>query len=258
MNKKSASNSSFLRDTTTNQLTLIVAVIIIVVAAIAVAFALAVPDLSTTQVWVFMAALIVFPFFSIAVITWLILRHSKKLIVSENDSLIEWEPIPPEVQKLKLNNEVKELSKILNISDEQLSDLRSAYIVAEDLAMRKIQNESETPLMRKVMIGKADFDGVWVDKDLITCIDVTFVVAPKVDQRKIDRVMRKAADAKSTLSRSRKGTKVRLLLAIVTQLEGGNDADLKSDVKSKFKTTPVDVDVRFMDFLNLQKIYAED
>jgi hypothetical protein len=245
-------------DATKNQLTVIVALITIVVAALAIALAFAAPSLSNVQKWVFIAALILFPFFSIAIVTWLILRHSRKLIVSSNDESMEWETTSPEMQKRKLNVEIKELSQFLNISGDQLTDLRSAFIVAEDLAMRKIQNETNVPMMRKVQIGQSDFDAIWIDKDLITCVELTFVVTPKIDQKKINRVLRKAATAKATLEDTRKGTRIRLLLVIVTQLDGKSEADLKRNIKKNFRSTPVDVDIRFLDFLTLQKTYAED
>jgi len=245
-------------DNTKNQLTLIVAVIVILVVALAIAFAFAVPSLSNFQAWFFILALILFPFFSITMVTWLILRHSKKLIVSGNDESLEWETTSAEMQKRNLNLEVRELSQVLDISPDQLSDLRSAYIVAEDLALRKIQNEINVPLMRKILVGKSDFDAIWIDKDLVTCVDVTFVVTPAIDQKKINRVMRKASASKTSLETNRKGSRLRLLLVVVTQLEEKDEAKLRTSVKSNFKSTPVDVDIRFLDFLTLQRVYAED
>ncbi|MDH3492548.1 MAG: hypothetical protein OEM82_03285 [Acidobacteriota bacterium] len=245
-------------DPTRNQLTLIVAVVILVVVAIAVALAFAAPTLTNTQKWVFIGILVVFPFFSIALLTWLILRHSRKLIVSSNDSALEWETTSPEKQKRKLNTEVKELSMTLGLSTEQLTDLRSAYIVAEDLALRKVQNETNVPMMRKIDIANSDFDAIWIDHDLITLVDVTFVVVPTIDQKKINRVLRKASAAKSSLEKLRKGSRVRLLLVIVTQLDEVGEAELRSNVKTTFRATTVDVDIRFLDFLALQNTYAED
>ncbi len=245
-------------DSTINQLTLIVLLIILVVIAIAVSFSVSAASLSNTQKWAFLSVLILFPFFSIATITWLILRHSKKLIVSRNDSVHEWETTSPEKQKRKLNVEVRELAESLDLSADQLTDLRSAYIVAEDLALRKVQDETGVPMMRKIEIGVSDFDAIWIDNDLITVVEVTFVVAPVINQKKIDKFLRKASAAKSDLEKSRQGTRVRLLLVIVTQLDENADEILRSNVKKSFKSTPVDVDIRFLDFLNLQQIYAED
>ena len=245
---------------TRNYLTLIIALVVLIVAAIGLALAFASPNLSSSQIWFLIISLILFPFFSISIISWLILRHSNKLVVGENDDSLSWETSSDEKQKRKLNNEVRELAKDLEIPTEQLSDLRSAYIVAEDLALRKVQSEASTPLMHKINVGQADFDAVGIEDDLITCIEVTFVVSPNVSLEKINSYLRKAAVAKTILAQTRKGSRVRLLIVLVTQLDEPDLAKLRTNVRKKFKpeTTPVNVDIRFLDFLTLQKIYAED
>jgi hypothetical protein len=48
------------------------------------------------------------------------------------------------------------------------------------------------------------------------------------------------------------------LLVLVTQLDEEGEAKLRSKLVSKFSSTPVDVDIRLLDFQTLQKIYAED
>ena len=145
-------------DPTRNQLILIVFMIVVAVIVIGSVLAFSAGALTGPQKWLFFSALLVLPFFSILFLTWLIMRHSKKLIVSSNDENLEWETTTPELQKRNLNHEVNELARILDIAPEQLTDLRSAYIVAEDLALRKIQNETGIPMMRKVLIGSSDFD----------------------------------------------------------------------------------------------------
>ncbi len=245
---------------TRNYLTLIIVLIILLCASLAMALAFAAPSLDSSQKWLLVGTLIFFPFFSTAVVAWLVLRHSNKLTVGENDDVLKWETTSEEKQKRKLNSEVRELAKHLEIPVEQLSDLRSAYIVAEDLALRKIQGETKIPLMHKISIGQADFDAVSVEDDLITLIEVTFVVTSNILQDKINSYQRKAAAAKSLLATTRAGSRVRLLLVFVTQLDEDAMNELRPNIKSKFKpeTTTVAVDIRFLDFLTLQKLYAED
>lgn len=254
---KATSNSAFF---TRNYLTLIIILIVLICATLGSALAFAAPSLNAFQKWFFILSLVFFPIFSISIVAWLILRHSNKLIVGENDESINWETTSTEKQKRKLNTEVRELAKHLNIPVEQLSDLRSAYIVAEDLALRKVQGETNLPLMRKISIGNADFDAVFVEKDLVTCVEVTFTVMPDILQDKINTYLRKAASAKSVLANTRKGSRVRLLLVLVTQVDDQVLDELRTNVRNKFSpdTTTVAVDVRFLDFLTLQKIYAED
>ncbi len=245
---------------TQNYLILIIGLIVLLCATVGLALAFAAPNLDVFQKWFLILSLIVLPFFSISIVSWLILRHSNKLVVGVNDETLQWDMTSAEKQKRKLNNEVRELAKDLEIPTEQLSDLRSAYIVAEDLALRKVQSESKSPLMHKISIGNSDFDAVGIEDDLVTCIEVTFVVTSDVAQEKINLYMRKAVTAKSHLANTRKGSRVRLLLIFVTQLDEEALAELRSGVRKKFtpETTPVAVDIRFLDFLTLQKVYAED
>jgi hypothetical protein len=245
---------------TRNYLTLIIVLIVLICATLGLALGLAAPHLDAFQKWFLILILIFFPFFSIAVVAWLILRHSNKLAVGRLDESLDWETTSAEKQKRKLNGEVRELAKDLDIPVEQLSDLRSAYIVAEDLALRKIQEEAASPLMRKINIGNTDFDAVFTENDLVTCIEITFVVTGDILQDKINLYLRKTAAAKNFLTKTRKGSRVRLLLVLVTQADQATLDELRTNVRNRFKPelTPVSVDIRFLDFQTLQKIYAED
>lgn len=245
---------------TQNYLILMIVFIVLLCALTAVAFVFTSKNLNAFQNWFLLIFLVLIPLVSIPIVTWLILRHSGKLAVSENDGSIKWETTSEIKQKRRLNNEIRELAKHLEIPTEQLSDLRSAYIVAEDLALRKVQSEADIPLMHKISIGNNDFDAVYINEDLITLVEVAFVVTNDVSQDNINLYMRKAAAAKQSLTKMREGSRLRFLLVLVTQLDEKFMPALRSNVRNKFnpKTTPVSVDITFLDFLNLQKIYAED
>ncbi len=248
-------NSSFFIK---NYLTLIIVLIVLVCISIGIALAFSAQYLDASQKWFLISTLIIFAFFSVSISTWLILRHSRKLIVSEKDDELDWTVSSPELQKRNINNEVKELSRIMEIPSEQMSDLRSAYIVAEDLALRKVQDEAQVPLKRHVNIGNTGFNAIYFKDDLATCVDVTFLVTPEVPQDKINLILRKISSAKATFNRIREGSKMRLLLVLVTQLDQESEAKLRSTIVSKFSSTPVDVDIRLLDFQTLQKVYAEN
>ncbi len=241
-----------------NYLALIIGLVVLICISIGVAFAFSAQYLESAQKWFLIIALTIFAFFSVGMATLLVLKHSRKLVVSEKDSELEWNVASPDKQKRSLNTEVREIAKLMEIPVEQMSDLRSAYIVAEDLALRKVQEEAEMPIMRHVNIGNTIFNGIYLKDDLATCVDVTFLVTPNVSQEKIDFVLRKIASAKTAFENIRKGSKIRLLLVFVTQLDEEGEAKLRSKLVSKFSSTPVDVDIRLLDFQTLQKIYAED
>ncbi len=172
---------------------------------------------------------------------------------------LDWETAQPDVQRQNLNVEVFELSKILEVESGQISDLQSAYIVAEDLALRQIQQEENVPLMRHVTIGKTPFEAVMVQGDVVVCIDVSFLVVPDLRQEKIDAMMRKIGSVKRTFADMDIKMRVRLMMVLVTQLTPEDDDRLRTALgKQRFEETPADIDIRLLDFESLQKIYVTE
>jgi len=183
----------------------------------------------------------------------------RMLSAAKDQQRIDWQTSLPEIQRQNLNLEVFELSKILEVESAQISDLQSAYIVAEDLAMRQIQQEENTPLMRHVILGKAPFDAVLVRNGVISCIEVAFLVIPNIRQEKVDAMMRKIALVKKAFGEMGIGMEVRLMMVLVTQLTSEDRDRLRLVLNSKrFSETPVDIDIRLLDFEALQKIYVTD
>lgn len=239
-----------------NYLMLIIAFIVLICVAVGVAFSSASANLDSGQRWAFIIFLALFPIFGLVLSIWLILRHFRKLFVNERDDEIPWQIMSPEKQQRKLNSEIAELASLLEIPESQMSDLRSAYIVGEDLALRNIEQEGDISLKRHVSLERADFDAILIDHDLIKCIDVSFLVVPDVSQDKINSILRKVDSTKKILNRIRPNTKLVLLLVLVTQLDQTAETELRSTVANKFANTPVDVEIRWFDFETLQKIYT--
>ena len=239
-----------------NYLTLIIGLVVLTCLAVSVGFGLSSANLNLAQRWIFIVFLIVFPIIGLLLSIWLILRHFRKLSVVESDDEIPWQIMSAERQKLKLNSAVDELAFYLDIPESQMSDLRSAYIVAEDLALRNIEQELSIPLKRYITLERADFDAILISDELVKCLDVTFAVTPDISQEKINNILRKVDSFKKTLNRLRPNSKIVLMLILVTQLDATAEAELRSKVKNKFTQTPVDVDIRFYDFETLQRTFA--
>ena len=154
---------------------------------------------------------------------------------------------------------MRELARLLNVGSDQLADLLSAYIVAEDLALRQIQQEENLPLMRHVSIGKVPFDAILVDHDLITCIEVSFLVVADLRQDKIESMLKKITQAKKNLTDLRSRLRLRLMLVLVTQLTLDEEEHLRGMlIGRRFSDTPVDIDIRLLDFELLQKVYLSE
>lgn len=197
---------------------------------------------------------------AIAVVIGLLYQSANRRRAAVDDRrFIRWDAAMPELQRQNVNLEVRELARLLGVGVESLNDLLSAYIVAEDLALRQIQQEENLPLMRHVEIGGSAFDGIMVEHDLITCIEVAFLVSPDVRQEKIASMLKKANTAKSNLAKQKSRLRLRLMLVLVTQLNTEDEDALRGQlVNKRFTDTPVDIDIRMLDFEMLQRVYLSE
>ncbi|HLM01732.1 MAG TPA: hypothetical protein VK400_11810 [Pyrinomonadaceae bacterium] len=197
------------------------------------------------------------PVFGLIFATAIILRNVRQLSRSLREDFGDL--MLPEAQRRKLNAEVAEIAAVLGIGKEQMGDLRAAYILAEDLALRQIEQEKKLPLKRHVQIGKADFDAVFISSDVSTLVDVMFLVTADVSQKKIDAVLNKVETAKRNFARTKSKAKVRLLLVLVTQIDPEEEARLHASMAAKFRSMSIDlVEVRLLDFEGLQRIFTEE
>lgn len=207
-----------------------------------------------TAAGLFLAAAAVF-----AILVLIHIASNRRLAAVDDRKFIHWDAAMPEIQRQNVNLEVRELARLLGVGSEQLPDLLSAYIVAEDLALRQIQQEENLPLMRHVSIGKTPFDGVLVDHDLITCIEVSFLVVPDVRQERIESMLKKITQAKKNLADMKSRLRLRLMLVLVTQLTPDEEENLRGMlITRRFSDTPVDIDIRLLDFEMLQKVYVSE
>lgn len=211
-----------------------------------------------SSVWSFTAIIFV-SLVGLGIFTFLVFNHARKLAAEKDARLIDWESALPEIQRENLNLEVAELKKILEVDPEHISDLQSAYIVAEDLALRQIQQEESVPLIRHVSVCKVPFDAVLVKQDVIICAEVSFLVGPDIRQERIDAMMRKIASVKKSIDDMKIGMSARLMMILITQLTHEDGERLRSALNTKrFSSTPVDIEIRMLDFEALQKVYVTD
>lgn len=247
-----------------NYFPFLVILILVVCLAAGSALTFASQSLDATQRWVLIVFLIafsvgglIFSLFGATLSEFLTVREWRRLKALENHDKIVWDVLPPLAQRRKLTSEVKELAAILDVPGDQMTDLLSAYVVAEDLALRQIQQEEKVPLMRHITIGNAEFDAILAKDEIVTCIEVMFLVTPKISQEKVNFTVKKTETAKQIFSKIRPEVKPKLLLVLVTQLDDRDVTELRSMIgKNMFPETPVDIDIRLRDFEELQKIYA--
>ncbi len=184
---------------------------------------------------------------------------NRRLAAVDDRKFIHWDAAMPELQRQNVNVEVRELARQLKVADDQIPELIATYIVAEDLALRQIQQEENLPLMRHVSIGKTPFDGILVDQDLITCIELAFLVVPDLRQERIESILKKVSRAKKNLTEMKSRLRLRLMLVLVTQLAPDQEERLRGMLMTqRFSDTPVDIDIRMLDFEMLQKLYVSE
>lgn len=204
------------------------------------------------------AALFVLAFVAVAVAWFLSWRAGRNGVASKERTKLAWHTAMPEIQRQDLNIEVIQLSKVLDVSSDQIADLQSAYIVAEDLALRQIQQEEAALLLRHVTIGNVPFTAVLVKDDYVACIEASFVVSPELRQDRVEAIIRKIAAVKAVVQKEGLKLDVRLMLVLITQLTSEDEDKLRRVVKKRFADTPVTIDIRFLDFESLQRIYVTD
>jgi hypothetical protein len=172
---------------------------------------------------------------------------------------LEWQPALTEVQKQSLALEVEGIAASLQLDPWQTTELFSAYVVAEDLALREVHQKYPGPMMRHLQIGGTPFDALIIRPDEILCVEVAFVVAPDVRQEKVDSMMKKMGTVRRTLAAQKLDTDLKLLLVVVTQLTPEEIEKLRVSLKKdRFPDSPVDIDITFFDFEDLQRQYVSE
>ena len=179
-------------------------------------------------------------------------------MAAANDKGFSWTSMTSEQQRLKLNLEIMMIADTMRVSSEQNGELRAAYLVAEDLAMRRIELEDRLPLMRHIVLEGVPFDAVAKKEDKLYCVEVMFLVEPDLSAERINALFDKLGFAAQSLVRSRPDLKLELILALVTQLSPVQEKQLRASVAAKLAYIPVDIDVRFMDFENLQTDFTAE
>lgn len=241
-----------------NFFAVIVVLIIFVLLLVGLSVALSLSYFETSKQLAVAAILILLPFAGLILATGFIFRHSQRIFALSKDEGLLSNLMSPENQRHKLNNEIVELAALMEIPKEQYGDLRAAYILAEDLALRQIEQEKKQPLKRHIKVGEAGFDAVFISRDVLTFVEVIFLVSPHVSQEKIDGIFGKINTVKKNFLHVRTHSKFRLMLALVTQLDENATRELKNSLTQKFTETPVDVAIRFFDFEELQKVFTEE
>jgi hypothetical protein len=78
-------------------------------------------------------------------------------------------------------------------------------------------------------------------------------------QEKIEAMLKKVTQAKKNLAEQKSRLRLRLMIVLVTQLSAEEEESLRGMlVTRRFTDTPVDIDIRLLDFEMLQRVYVSE
>lgn len=164
----------------------------------------------------------------------------------------------PEQQKRKLNLAVSVVMQTLSLPEAQAADVRSAYVIAEDLALRQAEINQQMPFMRHVVLEGVPFDAVAVKNKEIFCAEVEFLPKPVFPPERLAAVYDKVDYAKQRVKLSRSDVKVSLILILVTQL-AANEEDFHKELRKELQAhCPVDVISLIFNFEELQHSFLHE
>ena len=195
----------------------------------------------------------------LAVLFYLASRERRRLIARSSSEWIEWEAALPEVQRENLKISVTELSGILGTAADSAAELQTAFVVAQDLALRQLQQDEGVPVVRHISVAGVPFDAVYSKGEVLACGEVMFLVAPELGQERIVAAMKKIAAAKRTIAAINIDLEVRLVLILITQMPDEEVAKLRDSLSTaRFSATITDIDMRLFDFEELQRTYVSE
>lgn len=200
------------------------------------------------------AAILVVSLIGFGGLAFLYLRDQKRLLGNRAAGWLDWETALPDLQRQNLNIAVNEIARA--IKAESTEDLRLPLIVAVDLALRQIQQDEGVPVLRHIGVGGVPFDAVFIKGDVLVCGEVSFLASPELPQERVVAMMKKITAVKRNITAMNIGLNVRLMVAIVTQMPEEDVTKLRLSLNtSRFSATPSDIDIRLMDFEELQRIF---
>jgi hypothetical protein len=256
-----------------NQLGIIalLTVLIYALASVVIGFS---GHIDPSQKWPLVWFLVLFPLLVLGIFGWLVSRHHVKLYSAAADSTATGffvTTLTADQQRRKLTRSIGAIDGSESLSstnlittdpDAELAgaaasyDPRAIYIIAEDLALRRIEIERGPSFMRHVTLEGVPFDGVIVKDDKVMAVQVAFMASPHVRPGFTGALLDNAEYASTRLKLTRPGSSFTLLLAVVTQIAEQEQAQLKSSLIGKFGATPVDIDIEFFDFEQLQNEFT--
>ena len=165
----------------------------------------------------------------------------------------------PEQQKRKLSFVVSAILQALELPESSRPDVRSAYIIADDLALRQIEIIYQLPLLRHRVLEGASFDGIAIKNKTIFCIEVEFLIAPEFQPERLAAIFDKINYANQRVALLQPDMKITLVLILITQLSTADEEIFHKRLEKQIRAhAPVEVDAPIFNFEQLQHTFLNE
>lgn len=165
----------------------------------------------------------------------------------------------PEQQKRKLNLAVSTIMQALNLPESQRGDVRSAYVIAVDLALRQLEIDYQTLCARHTVLEGVPFDAVAVKDNQIFCVEIEFLTQPEFPSARLAAIFDKINFVNQRIHRALANAKVALFLILITQLSRRDEEIFHKELKKQIsKGAPVEVYAPIYNFEQLQRTFLDE
>jgi hypothetical protein len=203
-----------------------------------------------------LASLKQFPFSGFQFSIEQLFSKSKKSSSRASGETFVLSPMTPEQQKRKLNLAVTSLINALGLPETNRGDVRSAYVIAEDLALRQIEIINQLPLLRHYVLEGVPFDAVAIKDKSIFCIEIEFLTAPEFPPARLAAIYDKIDYVNQRITLLRPDAKITLVLILITQLSSADEKFFHKKLEKQIRAqAPVEVDAPIFNFEQLQHTF---
>jgi hypothetical protein len=224
--------------------------------------------------------LVLFPVLVLLVFAWLVSQHHMKLYAPTDyrDEKLFIYPMSPEAQRSKLIEETKsaQLEQAEAEPPEQKTQvgstakdsptlpkaqkpLASKFLLVEDLALRQLEAELQTPILRQVMVAGPDFrlsfDGMIQNPQQLVVIDVKYLATPNPPLSNIQAALYRFSEFRSMYSAKDYKT-FKAILVFVTEFSGEELERFKKRILKRIKSEVVPTEFRFYSLKELKERFG--
>lgn len=174
----------------------------------------------------------------------------------------------PEEQREKIKHEAQSSLPSTVVTDTKPQEIHatavvslkrkyheSLYLLAEDLALRKLESLLGTSIERQMRYGDFRFDGVTFADGHIVAIQIKYIRSALLKKKIFDNLL--LAGEKFSKALKNRGLSFKLIITIVhSEIKKEEILEIKKEIASFFENADYPVEISMFDFDDLQKEFG--